>query len=289
MRQTLEQTEGHIQHLEQRTEQVEDKLEDINEKLHLIEKSIANLYKQEDAETAEALHINLKFRQKEQETAQNEIDRIIGELDSAEQELSEVQAQNEDSRAEVESLQKLDENVDNALQQISQRDEIIRVQEQQCHALRERLGGKLTGDITTYVPRTTPPISERIKWVDVGMQSVSVNDLPVPEGISDAKDFKKISMDRMTNGIFKLQEMKSAISSGEGANSDFWADFDRQQGLEYSNGYQQVYDAFFGGDAIKVTFDGKNYDIVNGRHRIWLAKRLGIDFLPIRVTKKVEK
>lgn len=288
MRQTLEQTESGIHHLEQKTEQAEYKLAEIGEKLQLIKQSIANLEKQNDEESAKIIQDNLKRKQKEREEIEREVDRIISELDSVQRELAEVQSNNDSSRAEVESLQKLEEDVDLAIQEIAQRDEIIRLQEEQCRSLRTRLGSTITGETALYTPRTVAPISERVKWVNVGIQSVAVKDLPVPEGINDATDFKKISMERMSDGIMKLQEMKSTIEAGKGASTDYWADFDRQRGLEYVNGYQQVYDAFFGGDAIKVTFDGENYDITNGRHRIWLAKRLGISYLPMRVTKMVE-
>lgn len=288
MRQILEQTEGSIRNLEYQAEKVDHILGDINEKLHLIAQSIANLEQQGDEESAESLQSNLMEKRKEQEGVQEEITQIIGKLDGIQIELSEAQASNEESRLEIESLQKIGEDVGTANHVISQRDEIIQMQEQQCQILREKLGSTQAGDTSLYEPRARPPISERIKWVDAGILPISVHDLPPPEGINDAGNFKKISMERMTTGILRLQEMEPTIESGIGAKSDYWADYDAHNGLDYANGYQQVYDAFFGGGAIKVEFDGNKYDIINGRHRIWLAKKLDVNYLPMRVTKKVE-
>lgn len=69
--------------------------------------------------------------------------------------------------------------------------------------------------------------------------------------------------------------MTPTITSGIGASSDYWAKHDRQKGLAYSEGYQKIYDAFYGGDAIKIDVDGSNFNIINGRHRIWLGQTTG--------------
>jgi hypothetical protein len=80
--------------------------------------------------------------------------------------------------------------------------------------------------------------------------------------------------------------MRPTIESGPGANGDYWAEYDRARGLDYEHGYQRVYDAFYGTDAIRVNWDGTNYDIINGRHRVWLARRMEIDWLPVRVIER---
>lgn len=120
-------------------------------------------------------------------------------------------------------------------------------------------------------------------WVDQGIQSISVADLPAPEGIMSEADFSKVSANDMKAGFAKLEEMRSTIESGEGANSDYWRAVDQQHGLVYANGYQRIYDAFYGDDAIRLNWDGTSYDIINGRHRIWLAQKLGMDTLPVRL------
>jgi len=133
-------------------------------------------------------------------------------------------------------------------------------------------------------PGDPPPPGD---WVDRGIQDVPVADLPEPEGIDDASDFEKVSSEEMKVGLTRLQEMKPAIDSGQGANTDFWREFDRQHGLAYPDGYQKVYESFYGQDAIRLNKDGDQYDIVNGRHRIFMAKQMGIDTVPARVIEKV--
>lgn len=134
--------------------------------------------------------------------------------------------------------------------------------------------------------RIAPPTGQVGTWVDEGIRFVSVADLPEPSGVSGGADFRKISEPEMRAGIEKLQEMRPVIESGLGANSDYWADYDRRRGLEYVGGYQRVYEAFYGDDCIKVNDDGGSYDIDNGRHRIWLAKRMGVGQLPMRIIKR---
>jgi hypothetical protein len=114
-----------------------------------------------------------------------------------------------------------------------------------------------------------------------------VDDLPGPKGFSGSPSFRKgISEARMRAGIQRWVEMRSVIESGVGASSDYWADFDRAKGFEYENGYQQVYDAFYGADCIKVNKTGNSYTVDNGEHRIWLAKQMSVDQLPMRIVEK---
>lgn len=134
--------------------------------------------------------------------------------------------------------------------------------------------------------RLAPSAGQVGTWVDEGVRFVSVADLPEPAGVSGGADFRKISEPEMRAGIEKLQEMRPVIESGLGASSDYWADYDRRRGMEYAGGYQRVYEAFYGDDCIKVNDDGGSYDIDNGRHRIWLAKRMGVGQLPMRVIKR---
>jgi exonuclease VII small subunit len=123
-------------------------------------------------------------------------------------------------------------------------------------------------------------------WVDAGIQFVNVADLPDPDGISGGDDFRKTTEAEMRSGISKLQEMRPLIESGVGASSDYWADYDKSRGLDFAGGYQRVYDAFYGIDCVKVNKDQNSYDIDNGRHRIWLAKRMGVEQLPVRIVER---
>ncbi len=119
-------------------------------------------------------------------------------------------------------------------------------------------------------------------WIDEGIQDVAVDTLPRPEGIYSDADFRKVSREDMEEGLTKFQEMKPVIDTGEGANSDYWAEVDASNGVSYSDGYRRVYDAFYGSDAIRIVDNQGQIDIVNGRHRILLAKEMGIENLPAR-------
>jgi hypothetical protein len=127
------------------------------------------------------------------------------------------------------------------------------------------------------------------QWVERGVAMVDVAVLPMPEDISNALDFQKIPVDEMKVGLKKLQEMMPIIESGVGASNEYWTKRDNELGLDYPNGYLRIYEAFYGHDAIRVEKSGNNYDIVNGRHRVWLAKQIGIGRLPVSLVELESK
>jgi hypothetical protein len=122
--------------------------------------------------------------------------------------------------------------------------------------------------------------------VDRGIQDVPVADLPEPEGVDDPGHFRKVPAEEVKVGLARLQKMKPVIDSGEGANADYWREFDRQKGLAYPNGYHRVYESFYGQDAIRLNKNGDQYDSINGRYRIVMAKKMGIESVPARVILK---
>lgn len=124
------------------------------------------------------------------------------------------------------------------------------------------------------------------QWADRGIVDVPVQDLPLPDGINSAADFQKVSPEDMADGFRKLQTMKPYIDDGRGNSSDYWHQVDQSYGVDYPDGYQKVYDAFYGDGAIRLNKDGDQYDIVNGRHRIAIAKELGVPSVPARVIEK---
>lgn len=123
-------------------------------------------------------------------------------------------------------------------------------------------------------------------WVERGIHDVELRKLPDPDGIEGEKDFKKVPMNDMEAGLRRFSEIKETLRKGKGRDKDYWVEIDRRKGLSYQEGYQRVYEAFFGRDPIRVTKDGEKYTIENGRHRVWLAKRMGIQNLPMSVVEK---
>ena len=76
--------------------------------------------------------------------------------------------------------------------------------------------------------------------------------------------------------------MRPAVE--QGAGSDYFAHLDAERGIDYSRGFQRVYDAFYGNDAIRLDRVGDTYQVVNGYHRLYVAKQIGISIVPARVT-----
>ena len=145
----------------------------------------------------------------------------------------------------------------------------------------------LTGAVGGIIAGIASQNTNDQEWVDREIQIINVNDLPVPEGVDSDEDFKKVPMEDVRAGIQRWQEMRYIIDKGIDNNSDYWAKLDQESGLEYSNGYQKIYDAFYGSDAIRVEKDGNDFSIINGRHRIWMAKQMGITQLPVHLFEKI--
>lgn len=128
------------------------------------------------------------------------------------------------------------------------------------------------------------------EWVDRGIQDVAVDKIDTSDmtHVNGPEDFKKVSYDEMAKGFQKLE---TVVQPGveKGAGGDDFYKLDQQQGLDYANGYQRVYDAFYGGDAIKLEKDGEDYRVINGAHRLYVAKELGIQTVPARVKERQRK
>lgn len=136
-------------------------------------------------------------------------------------------------------------------------------------------------------PSSEPGQAEEV-WEDRGIQTVRLADLPEPAGIASEDDFDRWPADEMRHGLERLQEMLPAIESGEGRDSDYWAAVDRARGFGRAgpNSYQRIYEVFYGQRAAKVLWNGSSYEIEHGHHRIWLAKRMGLESLPVHLKER---
>lgn len=95
-------------------------------------------------------------------------------------------------------------------------------------------------------------------------------------------DFEKVSRDVMVSGFERLQNVvRPAVARGAG--SDDFARMDAERGLAYPDGYQRVFDAFYGGDRIRLERHAGQYTVINGFHRLAVARDLGIDSVPAEV------
>ncbi|MBD3308373.1 hypothetical protein GF339_18200 [candidate division KSB3 bacterium] len=126
-------------------------------------------------------------------------------------------------------------------------------------------------------------------WKDHGVPNVPVQHLihgidTLNSHVKSKADFKKVSYEEMAEGLRKLQEVVlPAVQNG--ADGDYFSDIDAQQSLDYEHGYRRIYDAFYGNDAIRVNKIGDAYQVINGYHRLFVAKELGIESLPVQVVE----
>jgi hypothetical protein len=112
------------------------------------------------------------------------------------------------------------------------------------------------------------------EWIDRGIQEVPVDEINLSDSpVHDENDFKKVAHDDMVEGFRKLEEeVRPAVEKG--ADGDYFSKLDEERGLDYEHGYRRVYDAFYGNDAIRLNKDGATYSVVNGYHRLAVAKEL---------------
>jgi hypothetical protein len=75
-----------------------------------------------------------------------------------------------------------------------------------------------------------------------------------------------------------------AVQAGKGA--DYFSERDQKAGLVGSRSYHDTYTGFFQGDdaiTLNPAADGR-YTIGNGRHRIWVARKMGLTSIPARTS-----
>lgn len=113
------------------------------------------------------------------------------------------------------------------------------------------------------------------------IQDVPVSQLPWPEGVNGPQDFEKISHQDAVHVTNELQKMKPLIEEGYGAE-DF-GQLDKANGVDYLTGQQRIFELFYGSDPIRVYKYGEQYSIDKGRHRVYVAKELGLETIPAQV------
>jgi hypothetical protein len=128
--------------------------------------------------------------------------------------------------------------------------------------------------------------TERREWIDKGIQDVPVDRVDLNDShVQGEKDFKKVSKAEMQEGFEKLETtVRPAVDKG--ADGDYFSDLDRTQGLDYEHGYRRVYDSFYGNDAIRLDKAGDTYTVVNGYHRLAIAKEIGLTTVPAWVIER---
>lgn len=123
-------------------------------------------------------------------------------------------------------------------------------------------------------------------WVDSGIQNVSLDAIDVQDSyVETPDDFKKVSHEEMTRGMEVLEsEVRPAVE--QGFDADHFREVDQARGVDYAHGTQRVYEAFYGDEPIRLNRIGDRYEVVNGYHRLYVAREMGLDTVPARVIEK---
>jgi len=124
------------------------------------------------------------------------------------------------------------------------------------------------------------------EWVDTGIHEVPVGAIDVADTyVHGESDFQKVSHEDMVHGFERLEnEVRPAVERG--VDEEYFRTLDMQRRLDYQDGSQRVYEAFYGDDAVRLNKIGDRYEMVNGYHRLYVAKELGIDTVPARVIEQ---
>ncbi len=129
-------------------------------------------------------------------------------------------------------------------------------------------------------------VEKKGEWVDKGIQNVAVDQINLEDSwVRGEQDFHKVSPQEFRRGFQVLEkEVKPAVAKGA-IGDDFYHQ-DRARGLEYQNGSEKIYDAFYGQSSIRLEKIGDQYHVINGYHRLYIANEMGIEMVPARVIEK---
>ena len=91
--------------------------------------------------------------------------------------------------------------------------------------------------------------------------------------VHDAADYHKVSKAEMIAGFEKLTQVRRWI--GQGATEQQLCDESRAKGLSEVQSYHNIYRVFYGESAIALEKVGDRYRVINGYHRLAVARELG--------------
>lgn len=135
--------------------------------------------------------------------------------------------------------------------------------------------GRSTSRVATIADKHS--IQNDVRSIPV--DSIHIADL---EHVKGPEDFHKVSYEEMVEGFRKLQTVvQPAVAKGLGV--DYFHELDKKLSLDYQHGYQRIYEAFYGDSAIRLEKIGNRYHVINGAHRLWVARQLQIENIPARV------
>ena len=115
---------------------------------------------------------------------------------------------------------------------------------------------------------------------DIPLEMIDLSDSPV----HNEADFHKVPKAEMIAGFEKLAQVRRLID--QSATDQELYDTDRQaraDGLDEGQSHHNIYKVFYGENAIALEKVGDRYRVINGYHRLAVARELGWTAIPARV------
>jgi len=273
MREGLETADSSLSNLEAKTFITEERLQEIDRILKEIEASISQAGARGDPEIAVSLQKNLSQKQVECEQQADVKKQLALELNRVGAEIGKFQAQNNQAREEVAQLDALGENVSDGTALIQEREGML-----------QSLGQRYQNLLARLDQGSSLKVSEaQSEWKVPGFIDVPVSDLPNPEGVNSPADFDHhISWENAKSAALLLPQIQQEIASGK--TGDDFALEDLAAGLDWEHGKKRVYDLFYSAnEPVRLEKNGNTYNITSGRHRVYVAKAVGLHTIPAQV------
>lgn len=157
-------------------------------------------------------------------------------------------------------------------------------------------GGSSATPTATTAPPTAQHGDDRFGYLPPGFAWVQLADLPEKDFLTDPSVFKKVKRGDMRRGVELLRDnILPAVNANPALNRDDIVRLDQQRGTGFdANGFVHadslvtVWDAFLDprreAEVVVVAHmpDG-GYDVINGRHRLGLARELGMQAIPCKM------
>lgn len=280
----LKEHEAAIEQQDAAVTDVMNQLQVVQERLISLQQSQQRMLANQDKQVADTITESLSDAQQREQELLEEKTHLLAQLQELDAAVHTQSAVNDESRHEIMALAQSGEDVSDALAICNTRDGEIAQQRQRIQNLISKLNGN-TEHIIFETPKLVP--SEKGQFVERGVVMMKVADIPDPPDIHGAEDFRKVPLEQMQSTMSMLQEMIPLINSGVGNKRDYWEQHDDRLGITNpGESFANVYSIFYGSEPIRIENDGGQMHIINGRHRLWVAKQLGMTEVPVSLTER---
>lgn len=185
---------------------------------------------------------------------------------------SPIEKQDSDSNLESQNIDEVEKELDN-LDKLRKEEEKEWAEEykknqekrliQSQRNLKESVQGKNVEDQVTGYDTDTGDTK-----IDVPLENVKW-----PEGISGKEDFTRLSWEDAKYATYRLPDIQKSVN----------ANMSRE---DFSEDDQRIYDLYYGDNPVKLYKVGEKITVEKGRHRVFMAKKMGRVSIPARVLEK---